>query len=352
MKKISITIASILLIIIGLRIYLPFWVIQYVNEVLDDVPGYQGSIEDVDLHLFRGAYQIEGLIIEKTEGDIPVPFVDIPLIDLSVQWSALFDGKIVGEINLKEPILNFAANSTGEMQTGSEADWTKPIKDLMPLQINQFIVENGVITYQDFGSDPKVDLRLDNLQMTAKNLQNAEGEAGTLPSNIELTATSIGNGLLTITCDANILKEIPDFDLSAKFEGVDMPALNDFTQAYAKLDFEDGTFNLYTEMAAADGQLEGYVKPVMTDLKVFDLKEDSKRPLQALWEGIAGFITTIFQNQRRDQFATQIPFEGDLNNPDTRIWPTIGGVLKNAFIKGFSKDVENTISFDEVTSNK
>ncbi|WP_234572065.1 DUF748 domain-containing protein [Rhodohalobacter sp. 614A] len=350
MKKVLTVILIVALVLTGLRIYLPYWVTGYVNRVLDDVPGYHGSIEDVDLHLFRGAYQIEGLNMVKTGEDIPVPFLDIPLIDLSVQWSALFRGKIVGEIKLFEPELNFAAGSTGS-QTGSEADWTTPIKELMPLQINRFLIEDGVITYKDFGSNPEVDLRLDSLQMEATNLRNVEGRKGTLPSSITLTAKSIGRGFLDISCDANIVKDVPDFDLSAKFEGVQMTALNDFTEAYAKLDFEGGTFNLYTEMAASDGILEGYVKPVMTDLKVFDLKEDSKEPLRALWEGIAGFITTIFKNQRRDQFATQVPFEGDLNNPDTKIWPTIGGILRNAFIKGFSKDVENSVSFDEIVNS-
>lgn len=349
MKKFITGLLIFLVVLTGLRIYLPYWIANYVNKVLDDVNGYHGSIEEVDLNLFRGAYQIEGLNMVKTNDDIPVPFLDIPLIDLSVQWGALLDGEIVGEIELRNPTLNFAADSTGDTQTGAEADWTQPIKELMPLYINRFTVVDGVITYKDFGSDPKVDLRLDSLQLQATNLQNVEGFPGTLPSNISASATSIGGGTLSMNADMNILKGIPDFDMSAEFEGVYLPDLNDFAEAYAKLDFEKGTFNLYTEMAVSDGNLEGYVKPLMTDLQVFDISEDTDNPLEALWEGVAGFFTTVFQNYPRDQFATQVPMEGNLNDPNTQIWPAIGGIFRNAFIEAFSKDVENTVSFDEVT---
>lgn len=347
MKKLVISLLVIVFLLVGLRIYLPFWVKGYVNRVLDDVEGYDGSIESVNMHLYRGAYQIEGLEMVKTGKDIPVPFLDIPLIDLSVQWPALFDGKIVGEINLTDAVVNFAADTT-DTQTGTEADWTKPIKELMPLRINRFTVTNGEVTYKDFSSQPQVDLKLDSLQLEATNLRNTESEPDTLPSNIHLDAVSIGGGILTVTCNANLMKQIPDFDLSAEFEGVYMPDLNDFTKAYANLDFENGVFNLYTEMAASDGQLEGYVRPVMTHLEVFDLSENSDQPLQALWEGIAGFFTSVIQNHPRDQFATQVPFSGNLNNPDTEIWPAIGGIFRNAFIEAFSKDVENSVSFDEV----
>lgn len=347
MRKLVITLLVIILLLIGLRIYLPFWVEDYVNRVLDEVEGYDGSIENVNMDLYRGAYQIEGLEMVKTGEDIPVPFLDIPLIDLSVQWSSLFDGRIVGEIELTEPVINFAADAS-DTQTGTEADWTEPLKELMPLQINRFAVTNGRVTYKDFASEPQVDLTLDSLQLEATNLRNTENEPGTLPSNIRLDAVSIGGGILTLTCNANLMKQIPDFDLSAEFEEVHMPDLNDFAEAYANLDFENGVFNLYTEMAASDGQLKGYVRPVMTNLEIFSLSEDADKPLQALWEGFVGFFTSVIQNHPRDQFATQVPFSGNLNNPDTEIWPAIGGIFRNAFIEAFSKDVENSVSFDEV----
>ncbi|MBL3657573.1 DUF748 domain-containing protein [Fulvivirga sediminis] len=355
MKKSLKVLLVVLVLLIGGRIYLPFWITDYVNKVLDEVTGYSGSIEGVTLSLYRGAYQIEGLKMVKTGEDIPVPFLDIENIDLSIQWGALFKGKVVGEVELLKPKINFVvslADSTQAEQTGEGTDWTEPIKDLMPLQINHFAVNNGVIAYRDFSSDPKVDISIDSLQLQATNLGNAERKKGTLPSDISATATSVGGGVLSLKAKANLLKEIPDFDMNAKFEGVDMPALNDFAQAYAKLDFEKGTFNLYSEMAVADGQLEGYVKPIMNDLQIVNFSEDKKKPLKLIWEGFAELVKEIFENHPHDQFATKVPMKGDLNNPKTKIWPTIGNIFKNAFIQAIQKKTDDSVSFEDVVGEK
>jgi flagellar basal body-associated protein FliL len=69
MKKKSIIIISIIIVIlIGVRVALPYLVVNYVNKVLADIPGYQGSIKDVDLDLYRGAYVIDSLDIQKING--------------------------------------------------------------------------------------------------------------------------------------------------------------------------------------------------------------------------------------------------------------------------------------------
>src|SRR5688500_15635389 len=97
-KKLWIALGSILLLLIIGRLMLPFFAMRYVNKVLADIEGYEGSISDVDIHLIRGAYVIYGLKMFKVNGHDKVPFVDIPSIDLSVEWRALFKGSLVGEV--------------------------------------------------------------------------------------------------------------------------------------------------------------------------------------------------------------------------------------------------------------
>ena len=345
----------VLVILVSIRIYLPFWVTDYVNKVLDDVPGYSGSIEDVDLHLYRGAYKIHKLKMVKTGEDIPVPFLDIDAVDLSVEWKALFDGRLVGEVVLHKPVVNFVlsvSDSTKAEQSGGEADWTKPIKELMPLEINKFTTINGTLTYRDYNANPQVNISLDSLHIEAKNLKNVEDENNPLPSPVTATAVSLGGGRLELNADANLLKQVPDFDLNLDFEGVALPALNDFTQAYAELDFERGTFNLYSELAVSDGMLTGYVKPVLTEIKLIDFSKDKKKPLQMVWEAISGLIIEIFENQPKDQFATKVPMEGDLNKVKGEFWPTLANIFKNAFIQAFNKKTDDSVSFEDLKSEE
>lgn len=349
-KKWAIPIAIIALLIVA-RLLLPYFVTNYVNKVLSEIEGYQGSIEGVDISLYRGAYAINNLKLEKMDGDIPVPFLDIEKIDLSVEWEAIFDGAVVGEIQLLYPRLNFVAGpSEEETQTGAETDWTEPLKDLMPLQINRFEIVRGKISYLDFHAEPKVDIAIDSLNAVALNLNNATDNPEKLPSKVKLTGTSVGGGLLVVDAEMNILKEIPDFDINLEFTEVNLPALNDFIKAYGKFDVERGTFNLYSEIILNNGTFDGYVKPVMIDMKVLDLSKDSedkRNVFQLVWEGIVELGSEIFENHKEDQVASRVPLQGEIGQVETDVWTTIFTVLRNAYIEALKREVDNTVKLEE-----
>ncbi|HOX81914.1 MAG TPA: DUF748 domain-containing protein [Chryseolinea sp.] len=346
-----IIIGSIVVVLVIARLMLPYFVTRFVNKVLADIPGYTGSISDVDIHLIRGAYVIKELKLFKVDGVEKIPFIDIPSTDLSIEWDAIFKGSVVGEVIFSNPKVNFIGgdkkdgegNTTN--QTGEDVDWTVPIKRLMPLQINRLEIENGSVFFFDFTTKPQVDIHLKQLHLLATNLNNVDEQSDALPSKITATAISIGNGQLTIDMDINVLKEIPDLDLDMKFESINMPALNDFFLAYAKVDVEKGVFNVYSELAIDDGMIAGYVKPLALDVKIVSWENDKQKPLNLIWQSIVGFFVEVFSNQKKDQFATKVEIEGDLNNPETKVWPTVWNVYKNAFVKAFEMNTDNNIKF-------
>jgi hypothetical protein len=335
---------------------LPYFVTRYVNRVLANIDGYEGSIHGVDIHLIRGAYVIDSLKLFKVNGNEKVPFIDIASTDLSVEWPALFEGSIVGEVIFTKPKLNFIGGDGDETkkpgndtQTGEDVDWTKPIKELMPLQINRLEVKDGIVAFYDFTTKPKVDIRLADLQLVADNLNNAERQKERLPSHVVATATSVGGGKLTINMDINVLKEIPDLDLNLKFEGINMPALNDFFVAYSKVDIEKGTFNLYSELAIDNSKITGYVKPLAQDIKVVNWEKDKENPFNLIWQSIVGTVAEFFENQKEDQFATKVPLQGNLENIESGVWPSIWNIFRNAFVQAFERNTDNTIKFADAS---
>jgi hypothetical protein len=350
----------VLVVLVAVRLALPYIVTRYVNKVLSELEGYQGVIEDVDIHLFRGAYQIHGLKIYKVDGNKEIPFIDIPLTDLSIEWEAIFQGAVVGEVNFDKPVLNFISNKRNEKtgkkepadQAGKDVDWTEPIKKLMPVDINRLTIDDGKIAFYDFSTKPRVDLFMHHVQLDATNLNNAKDNPEELPSRIYLQALSMGNGQLNVAMKANVLKEVPDMDVDLRFENVDLKALNDFFQAYAKVDVEKGQFNLYSEIAVADGNITGYVKPLLNNLKVVDWKKDQEKPLQLVWESMVGFVTEIFENQKKDQFATRVPLQGHVSSVDTSVWPALWNIFSNAFVQAFDKNTDGTISIASAETSK
>jgi uncharacterized protein involved in outer membrane biogenesis len=121
-------IIAVVLILLVVRIALPYIVKDYVNKTLSEIPGYKGIVEDINISLLRGAYEIENVSLVKTDGDVPVPFFSADLIDLSVQWGALFEGSIVGEIILENPKINFVSGPSEEQSQSSVNDsWTDKV---------------------------------------------------------------------------------------------------------------------------------------------------------------------------------------------------------------------------------
>ncbi len=54
-------IIAVLLVLVIARLYMPTWLKNHANQVLDNLPDYHGQVSDVDVHLYRGAYRVTGL---------------------------------------------------------------------------------------------------------------------------------------------------------------------------------------------------------------------------------------------------------------------------------------------------
>lgn len=347
-KIVTITLSVIIIALIIFRLLLPTIVKNYLNKTLADMGEYSGHVEDVDIWLIRGAYVINGLEINKTTGKVPVPFLIAPTIDLSVEWAALFKGAVKAEVKFVDPILNFVAGPTKETsQTGAGTDWTEPLDKLLPIEINRFHIHNGTIKYNDFHATPKVDIFINELDLHATNLSNVEDKEKPLPSELTITGSSIGGGALSLKGHMNVMKQTPDADINMEFTNINLKALNDFAKAYGKFDFEKGKLSIYSEMSVKNGNVEGYVKPVLEDVDVLDWDEDGPTFMQKLWQAAVGTTFAVFKNHSKDRFATKIPVEGKLDKKiDTDIFTTVVRVVKNAFIEAYQKTIDDSITFN------
>lgn len=335
----------ILILLLAFRLYLPTLVKYYVNKVLADIPGYYGQVEDIDIALIRGAYVINGMYLNKGTAESQVPFLNFPKSDISIEWKSLFHGKIVSEIIMSSPEVIYVIKDQKDTAGNADVDdWTKALTDLVPIDINHIEVHDGKVAIVQLSADPNIDLQINNLELTANNLRNVVEKERILPSPIRASGVSIGQGKVSLEGNMNLLKEVPDMDLSFSLENADATALNDFTNHYTGLDFNKGTFGLYSEVAIANGYLIGYVKPLLTNIKLIG-KDDGF--LDILWEGFVGFFKFILKNQGTDTLATKVPFEGDLNNVEAGVWPTVLNIFKNAWIKAYTGMVDNDIEFKD-----
>lgn len=342
---------TIIVILIAGRIYLPFWIKHHVNQVLANIPGYYGEVDDIDVSLIRGAYVIEGLYLNKIKAKSQIPFLKFPNTDISIEWKSLIRGKVVSEIEMESPEVTyvFEDHKNGDTTKADVDDWTKALKDLVPIEINRFEATNGKIAFLQFQTSPDIDLHIDNVHLIAHNLRNVVDREKALPSPIYATGVSIGNGKALLKGNLNLLKKIPDVDLDFSLDNAQATAFNGFTKHYAGIDFKSGTVGLYMEVAIADGYLKGYIKPLLQHAELIS-KEDGF--FEKLWEGFVGFFKFVLKNHKTDTLATRIPLEGNLNDVDTGIWATIFNIFENAWIHAFSGEVDHNINFQDAKPEK
>ena len=343
----------IVLIVIA-RLVLPYVVLHLVNKNLATMKGYYGHVKDIDLSIIRGAYKVDSIYLDKrdTVTNKQTPFFAASVIDLSVEWKSLFKGSIVGEVALKEPTIRFTKDKVEPKDVAKDSSALKELlDDFMPLRINRCEIINGKVQYIDESTKPKVDLQMTELHILAQNLTNSYDSTVVLPATIDASA-NLYEGTLTFDAKANPLAVSPTFDMSAELKNTNMVKLNDFFQAYAKIDVNKGTFGLYTEVAAKERKFAGYLKPIIKDLDVLGKEDRKDNLLQKLWEGAAGTVAEIFENQPKDQLATKIPFKGDLADPQTNVWYALSNVLQNAFIHALQPAIDNEISIGSVKVGK
>jgi hypothetical protein len=314
--------------------------------------GYYGHVRDVDLALYRGAYKIKDLYIHKIDKQKKqVPFISASIIDLSVEWRALFQGALVGEAVILHPKVAFTQDKVEPSQVQKDtADFKRVLNDLMPLKINRVEIKGGELRYKDISVSPDVNIGMKDVNVIAHNLRNTYDKDVLLPATIKADAKVYG-GTFNLSLKTNPLTDKATFDLNAKLENTKLVQLNDFIKAYSDVDVNKGEFELYAEMAAKKGYYKGYAKPVIKDLDVVGPQDKNDPFFNKLWENIVGAAGKILKNPKKDQIATRIPFEGSTNDIKASVWYTILDVLRNAFIEALSSSIENKISISSVTEN-
>jgi hypothetical protein len=334
---------------------------HYVNRLLSRHADYRGRLDHIDIDLWRGAYQIVGLELSKHSETGNQPFLSAESVDLSIQWSGILHGALVGEMVFHQPVMNFVQAKHAETsQTSIDPSWQKTATDLWPFRIDRIRILDGELHFQDLSRDPVVDLTMNEVQADIHNLTNIREAKGRELSEEELVATAevtgrpLGQGTFWMVIQLDPFATLPTFDLDASLQDLDLVAMNDFLRAYANLDVERGTFHVFSEMAASQGRFSGYVKPLMENLKVVSSREvkDAGDILQAAWEKVAEGTAHLLQNKEHDQTGTRIPFEGTIDDPKADVLSTIGNLLVNAFVRALTPGLDHTIDLADAESKQ
>jgi hypothetical protein len=201
--------------------------------------------------------------------------------------------------------------------------------------------ENARLRYANEERDPHYELEIDDGTIHIENVSN---HAKRGPATGEINGRFMGSGPAHAKFAFRPDQKAPNFDLAVEIEDTDLTKLNDLFRAYGDFDVAAGTFSLYTQLAVHDDRIDGYIKPLFADVKVYDPQQDEhEHALHKMYEGLVGGVAKILENRPREEVATTADISGPVDNPKMSTLQIVLKLIQNAFFKailpGFQEEV-------------
>src|SRR5690606_31669645 len=207
-----------------------------------------------------------------------------------------------------QPNLNFVqSESETESQYGSGVNWPQEIRDLFPFRLNSVRAIDGLITFRAPGIEADESLTARNVTAELRNLTNVQNRDTEAFAEVQFDGLVMGNAPLTLSGQIDPNDELPSFDINLSLEQAKLVDINPWLREFLKADAHAGVFSLYAELAAANGQFEGYLRPILENPEFFSADADTDGPFKKAWEAIVDVGAKLFENRRADQVATQVP---------------------------------------------
>lgn len=348
-RKALVTLLVIVAVLLAVRLALPYLVADYVNRKLASLDSYAGRVGDIDIHLWRGAYSIDDIEISKKGAQRPVPFFRSDRVDLSVEWRSLAHGRIVSEAEFLRPQLNLVqGKSKSDTQLGGEENWNRRLEELFPFRFNTIRVVDGQVRFLAPGIQTADAITARHVQGVVSNLTNVVESGKETFADFRITGDVLDGAPARVSGSVDAFARQATFDVNMEVKKVKLPKVNPWLREYIKADAEAGDFELYMELAAADGKFEGYAKPIMENVDLYRSGEPEENPLKRVWESFLDFAANVLENPEEDQVAARIPFTGTIDDPQTSLFATMASVMRNAFVSAFARSLEGSITLRDV----
>ncbi len=356
-RRILVAAVFVLILVMAVYVAAPYLIKNYLNDnVLRDMGDYQGHVEDVDVNLLRGSYALRDVYMYRKEGNSEIPFFYVDSFFIALSWDALIEGEILVSARLVDPEVNFLdAEQEQNRQTGKGTNWLRVFEETLPTTLHELEISNGSITFQNFDTDPKVNVYARNIDARVTNLTNVKDRNG------ERVATADVNGIILENAPISASAEFDpfnfdDFLFASEVRKIALQHINDFAKAYGNIDFASGKGELFVELKAENGRLSGYIKPLFEDVNIMSWRQDVERqndnPLQLAWEGVLGFFQALLTSPKTDKVATEVNIEGTISETEISSVQAFFGLIKNAFIDAVESNFEQVTSLTGDEENK
>lgn len=338
LRRIAVALGALVLLVIAARLALDPLVTWRTAKVLEGLDGMRGRFDDVEIHVRDLSYEIHGLAIEKLgAGGEALPYVAIRRARLGLHWRELVRGHLVGDVDLDGPELNLVAASDRDREQGAEEapEVARGGERLLPFHLNRLQVRDGEVRWIDAREPEAPRLRLHGIEGTIENFASDAALSRDEPSVLAARGTLQESGQVSIFATADPLAKQLTFAGQGRLEGLRLAELGELVGAKSDVAPDEGILDLRVRFRAEDGKLSGGIRPFVKGGGTRAARPGLGPKLKSF---LADAALWLFSDDvpGRDAVATTIPIEGTVDDPDAQVWPSVLGVVRNAFVRGLT----------------
>jgi Domain of Unknown Function (DUF748) len=221
------------------------------------------------------------------------------------------------------------------LQPAEVIDLAQELGKFTPLDVDHVDILDGQVAFVDTTRKERPELWLHDLQLSVENLTTRVHLADGRPVLLTASATLARSGKVSIFITAEPFEKGLTFSGRAAVVGLQTAELYRFIEPATKMQAPQGTIDIFVEFDCRNGELTGGIKPV---LKNVTIRPTKKNPFNIIEAWAADLAIKMFSDRvkQRKAVATVIPIKGSLAGPDIQLWPSIFGVLRNAFVEGLT----------------
>ncbi|MES1171643.1 MAG: DUF748 domain-containing protein [Bacteroidota bacterium] len=265
-------------------------------------------------------------------------------------------GEVVAAVELIEPKLRLfhaapppeppaeaAAKAAKQKEPPKEAprhpaesiDLAQELRKITPLDVDHIDILDGQVAFIDTSRKERPEIWLHDLQLSVENLPTRVPLTEGRPLLLTVSGTLAHSGTVTVFITADPFEKGLTFSGRAAVVGLQTSELYKFIEPVTDMHAPRGTVDIFVEFDCRNGELTGGVKPV---LKNVEIRPADKNLLTVIKAWASDLAIGIFSDRipPRNAVATVIPIKGTLNGPDIQLWPTIFGIMRNAFVEGLT----------------
>ena len=201
----------------------------------------------------------------------------------------------------------------------------------MLLQVDHLALTQGEVGVVDQSGRPPYRLFISGLDLNLDHLSN-QGSLGR--STFQGRGAFMGHGVARLSGGGRMTAMPADFDVHLRVEKARLPDLNGLFMAHAGLTVARGEYDLYSEFTVRQGRVDGYLKPILTQVQVYDRRVDRTKPFgKRVAMHLAQGLADLFKNRSSEDIATVTRVSGPTRAPRTSEWQTLKQLLGNGFFR-------------------